>query len=133
MEVDDFYRSQFETKTSCGAGSGDQSNSTRKGWETRLFGGCYDNCKDFERCKYGALNVMNDYRGVVRARGYGDSYMVLKDVRLRCTFASTDSGGIQGKRLAVLDKYAHVLQEYSDRELAGIVDVSVANLAQENE
>ena len=36
---------------------------------------------------------------------------VLKDVRLRCTFASTDSGGISGQRLAVLDKYAHVLKE----------------------
>ena len=36
---------------------------------------------------------------------------MLKDVRLRCTFASTDSGGISGQRLAVLDKYAHVLKE----------------------
>jgi len=33
-------------------------------------------------------------------------------VRLRCTFASEDSGGIEGSRLAVLDKYAHVLDEY---------------------
>ena len=39
------------------------------------------------------------------------STQVLKDVRLRCTFASTDSGGISGQRLAVLDKYAHVLKE----------------------
>ena len=36
---------------------------------------------------------MNDYRGVVKARQYGDSYLVLKDVRLRCTMCSTDSGG----------------------------------------
>ena len=36
---------------------------------------------------------------------------MLKDVRLRTTFAATDSGGIQGSRLAVLDKYAHVLKE----------------------
>ena len=36
-------------------------------------------------------------------------YLVLKDVRLRCSFAATDSGGIKGSRLAVLDKYAHVV------------------------
>lgn len=32
-------------------------------------------------------------RGVVKARQYGDSYLVLKDVRLRCSMCSTDSGG----------------------------------------
>lgn len=31
--------------------------------------------------------------GVVKARQYGDSYLVLKDVRLRCSMCSTDSGG----------------------------------------
>ena len=29
----------------------------------------------------------------MKARQYGDSYLVLKDVRLRCTMCSTDSGG----------------------------------------
>ena len=28
-----------------------------QGWETELFGGCYDESKPFERCKYGALSV----------------------------------------------------------------------------
>ncbi|CAJ1380979.1 unnamed protein product [Effrenium voratum] len=117
MEIDEFYRSQFETKTSCGAL--DPQNLTRQNWEKELFGGAYDDAKPFDRCKYGALSVMNDYRGVIPARQYGDSYLVLKDVRLRCTFASTDSGGISGSRLAVLDKYAHVLSEYNDNELHG--------------
>eukprot|EP00928_Gymnodinium_smaydae_P095242 TRINITY_DN8165_c0_g1_i2.p1 TRINITY_DN8165_c0_g1~~TRINITY_DN8165_c0_g1_i2.p1 ORF type:complete len:1791 (+),score=260.54 TRINITY_DN8165_c0_g1_i2:117-5375(+) len=124
LEVDEFYRNQFETGTSCGAL--DSGNVTRIGWEKELFGNAYEGCKPFDRCKYGALNVMNDYRGVVSARGYGDSYLVLKDVRLRCTFASCDSGGIAGSRLAVLDKYAHVLKEYTDDELRGIVGVAMA-------
>eukprot|EP00930_Biecheleria_cincta_P039545 TRINITY_DN27178_c0_g1_i1.p1 TRINITY_DN27178_c0_g1~~TRINITY_DN27178_c0_g1_i1.p1 ORF type:complete len:1835 (-),score=290.54 TRINITY_DN27178_c0_g1_i1:77-5581(-) len=124
MESDEFYRNQFETKTSCG--SFDPQNLTRTGWETELFGGAYDNAKGFDRVKYGALNVMNDYRGVVKANQYGDSYLVLKDVRLRCTFASTDSGGMAGSRLAVLDKYAHVLAEYNDTELKGLVEVAMA-------
>jgi len=124
FEVDDFYRNQFETKTSCGAIDGD--NQIRKDWEHDLFGGAYDAAKPFDRCKYGALNIMNDYRGVVSANFYGDSYLVLKDARLRCTFAATDSGGIQGSRLAVLDKYAHVLAEYNDNELRSLVDVAMA-------
>mmetsp|Transcript_35229 Transcript_35229/g.92822 ORF Transcript_35229/g.92822 Transcript_35229/m.92822 type:complete len:1830 (+) Transcript_35229:94-5583(+) len=124
LEVDEFYRNQFETKTSCGAL--DPENNTRKGWERELFAGAYEDAKPFERCKYGALNVMNDYRGVVSAKQYGDSYLVLKDVRLRCTFASTDSGGISGSRLAVLDKYAHVLAEYKDQEIRGLVAVAEA-------
>eukprot|EP00913_Durusdinium_trenchii_P016439 g15453.t1 len=94
---------------------------------------------------------MNDYRGVLSAYQYGDSYLVLildawghadvfflldtgvvqrhqrKDVRLRTTFAATDSGGIAGHSLAVLDKYAHVLQEYDDRELRELVEVALAN------
>ena len=125
LETDEFYRNQFETGTSCGAL--DDGNVIRKGWETELFGGCYDESKPFERCKYGALSVMNDYRGVLSAYQYGDSYLVLKDVRLRTTFAATDSGGIEGSRLAVLDKYAHVLQEYDDRELRELVEVALAN------
>mmetsp|Transcript_108562 Transcript_108562/g.259151 ORF Transcript_108562/g.259151 Transcript_108562/m.259151 type:complete len:1412 (+) Transcript_108562:82-4317(+) len=125
LETDEFYRNQFETGTSCGAL--DDGNSIRKGWEKELFGGCYDDAKPFERCKYGALSVMNDYRGVLSAYQYGDSYLVLKDVRLRTSFAATDSGGIEGDRLAVLDKYAHVLKEYGDRELRELIEVASAN------
>eukprot|EP00435_Cladocopium_sp_Y103_P069091 s6_g32.t1 len=130
LETDEFYRSQFETGTSCGAL--DDKNQIRKDWETDLFGGAYDDAKAFERCKYGALGVMNDYRGITSAYQYGDSYLVLKDVRLRATFAATDSGGIQGSRLAVLDKYAHVLKEYNDNELHRLVEVAMANTSMED-
>ncbi|CAE7037441.1 unnamed protein product [Symbiodinium natans] len=125
LETDEYYRSQFETGTSCGAL--DDKNQIRKDWETELFGGAYDEAKPFERCKYGALGVMNDYRGITSAYQYGDSYLVLKDVRLRATFAATDSGGIAGSRLAVLDKYAHVLKEYNDNELHRLIEVAMAN------
>lgn len=124
LEADEFYRSQFETKTSFGAL--DDGNNIRKNWEAELFGDCYQHAKPFERCKYGALNVTNDFRGVVSASQYGDSYVVLKDVRLRCTFASEDSGGMKGSRLGMLDKYAHVLKEYKDTELKEVVRVASA-------
>ncbi|CAK8996381.1 Hypothetical protein (Fragment) [Durusdinium trenchii] len=126
LETDEYYRNQFETKTSCGAI--DDGNETRKGWEQALFGDSYESAKPFDRCKYGALNVTNDYRGVTSAMQYGDSYLVLKDVRLRATFCATDSGGIQGSRLGVCDRYAHVLAEYNDSELQEITRVAMAAL-----
>ncbi|CAL1145553.1 unnamed protein product, partial [Cladocopium goreaui] len=124
LESDEFYRSQFETKTSNGAL--DDGNNIRIGWEEDLFGDAYHDATPFERCKYGALNVTNDFEGCRSALQYGDSYLVLKDVRLRCSFAATDSGGIEGSRLAVLDKYAHVLEEYHEHEIQGILDVAMA-------
>ncbi|CAE7205062.1 ANK2 [Symbiodinium sp. CCMP2456] len=124
LESDEYYRSQFETKTSYGAI--DEGNQTRIAWERDLFGDAYDDAKPFERCKYGALNVTNDFEGCKPAFQYGDSYLVLKDVRLRCTFAPEDSGGISGSRLAVLDKYAHVLEEYEEEEIRKLVDVATA-------
>merc|ERR1712048_1352455 len=60
------------------------------------------------------------------ARQYGDSYLMLKNVRLRATFAPEDSGGMEGSRLAVLDQYAHVLLEYSDNELMEVCRVANA-------
>jgi len=69
---------------------------------------------------------MNDNRGVFCARDYGDSYLMLKNARLRCTFSPVDSGGICGTRLAVLDQYAHVLMEFSDDELKEVSRVANA-------
>ena len=47
--------------------------------------------------------------GVVKCKQYGDSYLVLKDCRLRCTFSPEDSANLKADRLAVLDFYGHVL------------------------
>ena len=46
-------------------------------------GGAYDGCTDFERPKYGVLNVHNDYRGVVRAKQYGRLDMQYQDINRR--------------------------------------------------
>lgn len=122
FDSDTHYRNQFETQKSCGL----LCTETRALWERDLFGGCYDEATGFERPKYGVLDVMNDHRGVVCARQYGDSYLVLKDARLRCTFSPEDSGGICAARLAVLDQYAHVLLEYCDEELLEVARVANA-------
>merc|ERR1712151_899271 len=56
---------------------------------------------------------------------YGDSYIVLKDVRLRSTFSPEDSANLKANRLAVLDYYAHVLYEYSDDELKETIEACI--------
>lgn len=113
LESDDHYRNQFETAQSGGL----MNTEVRKKWEKDLFGNTYANAKAFDRPKYGVQNIWNDYRGVLGAKQYGDSYLLLKDVRLRCTFAPEDSANLPARRLSVLDFYAHVLNEYSDKEL----------------
>merc|ERR1719326_1066858 len=120
METDTHYRNQFETASSGGL----LKPAVREKWERDLFGGEYDKASGFDRCKYGVLNVMNDYRGVVKCAQYGDSYLVLKDTRLRCTFSPEDSANLKSERLAVLDFYAHVLNEYSDDELRETLKVA---------
>merc|ERR1719223_2092129 len=67
MESDTHYRNQFETKTSGGL----LKPAVREKWERDLFQGNYEKARGFDRPKYGVQNVMNDYRGVVKAKQYG--------------------------------------------------------------
>eukprot|EP00928_Gymnodinium_smaydae_P008916 TRINITY_DN13292_c0_g3_i2.p1 TRINITY_DN13292_c0_g3~~TRINITY_DN13292_c0_g3_i2.p1 ORF type:complete len:614 (+),score=131.72 TRINITY_DN13292_c0_g3_i2:46-1887(+) len=120
MEKDGYYRNQFET----GSSGGLLKPEIRKKWERDLFSGKYDSASGFERPKYGVQNVMNDYRGVVACKQYGDSYIILRDARLRCTFSPEDSANLKAEKLAVLDFYAHVLAEYSDAELKETLKVA---------
>mmetsp|Transcript_10443 Transcript_10443/g.23648 ORF Transcript_10443/g.23648 Transcript_10443/m.23648 type:complete len:636 (+) Transcript_10443:93-2000(+) len=120
LEQDTHYRNQFETKSSGGLLKPD----VRIKWERDLFGDKYKDAIGFDRCKYGVLNAMNDYKGVVKCKQYGDSYLVLKDARLRTTYSPEDSANLKAECLAVLDFYAHVLVEYTDVELLETLKVS---------
>lgn len=120
LSQDSHYRNQFETKSSQGL----LDHSVRNSWEASLFGRAYQDADHFHRPKYGVLNVWNDPYGIYGCEQYGDSYLVLKDVRLRCTLAPQDSGGLPAQRLAVLDYYAHTLLEYSREELEETVKLA---------
>lgn len=123
MEKDTHYRNQFETNTSGGLLKPD----IRKKWERDLFDSAYDRSGQVkDRPKYGVQNVMNDYRGVVACKQYGESYLILKDVRLRCTFAPEDSANLKAEKLAVPDFYAHCLEEYSSDELKETLKVATS-------
>jgi hypothetical protein len=48
------------------------STGARKSWEKKLFNGCYDRSKPYERVKYGSLNIglINYYRYVYKYDSY---------------------------------------------------------------
>ncbi|MGY8527335.1 DUF3626 domain-containing protein [Paracidovorax citrulli] len=86
---DGVYRSQFETGTSNG-GLSAHPGGERWQWESRLFGGAYDNATPSRRPKYGAL----DYRGnpMGGSPRFGSAHLRLRAAVLeRCTFCYPDS------------------------------------------
>ena len=123
LSIDTHYRNQFETGTS----NGTLDHSTRQGWESRLFGKFYDDVEGFQRPKYGCLNVVRDPKGITSASQYGDSYFVLKGVRLRCSFADQDSSS-DNCELACCEWYAHVFNQFGKRELQAILQVANGKL-----
>lgn len=83
------YRSQFETGTSNG-GLTAHPGGDRWRWESRLFGGRYDQAPAADRPVYGAWNRRQDpYGGAIR---FGSAHLRLRgEVVARCTFCFPDS------------------------------------------
>jgi len=89
-------------------GGGSDNETARKGWERRMYGDTFEG-KNFERPKYGNLNLLANLGGDARSRQYGKSYLVLKPgLWDRCTITSRDSSSSSAK-LGNLGHCAHVL------------------------
>lgn len=89
LAADGIYRSQFETRTSSGGLTAHQGGD-RWLWESRIFGGAYDDEEPMFRPKYGALNYRDDPVG--GSRRFGSSHFRLRShVRERTTFSYPDS------------------------------------------
>ena len=116
---DTHYRNQFETGTSHGS----RDLTARKRWEDNIFNNVYRDSKPVDRVKYGVLNIVGDICGVKSCKQYGDSYFILKKVRLRTSFASADSSNSNVK-IASCEYYEHVLNEYTKEELSAILSVA---------
>lgn len=89
MARDDLYRSQFETGTSNG-GLTAHAGGDRWRWESRIFGGAYDDAAPGERPKYGALNYRGSSKG--GSPRFGSAHVRLDEAVLdRTTFCFPDS------------------------------------------
>ncbi|MFA3895243.1 DUF3626 domain-containing protein [Rhodococcus qingshengii] len=83
------YVTQFETRTSNG-GLTAHHGGDRWRWESRIFGGAYDERGPSERPKYGSLNFSADPYGA--SPRFGSSYFRLAEHTLdRTTFCFPDS------------------------------------------
>ncbi|RKE22538.1 DUF3626 domain-containing protein [Streptomyces sp. TLI_171] len=89
MAEDGVYRSQFSTGTSNG-GLTAHPGGDRWTWESRIFGGAYDDAPAERRPVYGALNhLRSPYGGAPR---FGSAHLRLRaDTLHRATFCYPDS------------------------------------------
>ena len=97
--------------------------SARSSWEDRIFNKLYHKAPGADRVKYGVLNIVGDACGVKACYAYGDSFLQLKKVRLRTTFASADTS-MATVKLSCCEHYVNVMNEYSESELKAILDVA---------
>lgn len=112
---DTCYRNTFEVHSA--------NNGARVQWEDRMFNNIYHNAKPHQRVKYGVLNVVGDPNGIKACSGYGDSYLLLRNVRLRTSFASGDTAG--PVQISSCEYYYHVLNQYNDNELKAVIEVAL--------
>lgn len=79
-----------------------------------MFNKKYDEASNFDRVKYGVVNITNDKKGVASCKGYGNSHFVLKkEVRNRCTFTEMDSSNAMST-MGSLRYPNHVLLKFTD-------------------
>ncbi|MDO0909666.1 DUF3626 domain-containing protein [Streptomyces sp. DT2A-34] len=89
LALDGTYHSQFVTGTSNG-GLTAHPGGDRRRWESRIFGGVYDDADAHERPVYGALNFRRQVVGA--APRFGSSHFRLNGAALaRATFCYPDS------------------------------------------
>jgi len=89
MAREGVYRNQFETGTSNG-GLTAHAGGDRWLWESRIFGGAYDDAPPSERPKYGALNHRR--RAIGGSPRFGSAFLRLAAHTLdRTTFCYPDS------------------------------------------
>lgn len=89
LAIQKTYRSQFETGTSSG-GLSAHPGGDRWNWESRIFGGVYDESHPSLRPKYGAINHHLDPVG--GSRRFGSCHLRLAPhVRSRTSFCYPDS------------------------------------------
>lgn len=128
---DGIYRSQFETGTSNG-GLTAHPGGDRWLWESRIFGGAYDQVAPQERPKYGALNFRK--RPVGGSPRFGSAHLRLtSQVVTRTTFCFPDSVfepvhfGV-AERMSLIDiaesSDADLLDDYIEAQVHGPVQLN---------
>jgi hypothetical protein len=132
MAADGVYRSQFETGTSNG-GLTAFPGGDRWRWESRIFGGAYDDGPAAGRPKYGALNFRR--RHVGGSPRFGSAYLRLAaGATARATFCYPDSF-LEPEHFGVGARVSHLvamaasddkdpLDDYVEAHVHGVLDLT---------
>jgi hypothetical protein len=122
LATEGVYRSQFETGISNG-GLTAYRGGDRWLWESRIFGGAYDDCGGEElslRPKYGALNHRDDPVG--GSRRFGSCYLRLRPEALaRTSFCYPDSH-MQPEHFGVADRMELIAMADENRLALDLLD-----------
>ncbi|KUO18186.1 DUF3626 domain-containing protein [Streptomyces dysideae] len=131
LAEDGIYHSQFVTGTSNG-GLTAHPGGDRWRWESRIFGGAYDDAAVHDRPVYGALNFRHQVVGA--APRFGSSHLRLTGAALaRATFCypdsaaePTDFGVAAGTHLVALAEADEqdALNDYIEAQVHGGVDLT---------
>jgi hypothetical protein len=124
------YRSQFETGTSNG-GLTAHPGGDRWRWESRIFGGAYDDAPSRMRPVYGSLNLQ--HRDVGASPRFGSAHLRLTEAALaRATFCFPDSvfepiafgvAGRMGSVTAAVKPLEDPLDDYVEAHVHGAVRI----------
>lgn len=132
MARDGAYRSQFETRVSNG-GLTAYPGGDRWRWESRMFGGAYDDGPPASRPKYGSLNFRR--RRIGGSPRFGSAYLRLTaDTLIRATFCYPDSASTPehfgtSSRISTLVKLVEAdvtdpLDDYIEAHVHGPIDLT---------
>jgi hypothetical protein len=123
------YCNRFET----GSSNGNPKKIPRLSWEDIVFKEAYKSAPAADRPKYGALNIVNDPRGVKPCVSqYGCAYLQLKkELRPRITFTDMDTSN---EDVTVVDcHWKHVailMQSFTNDELCEVLQVGTGKKSQ---
>ncbi|UQX02180.1 DUF3626 domain-containing protein [Streptomyces sp. RerS4] len=113
MAEEGVYRSQFVTGTSNG-GLTAHPGGARRQWESRIFGGAYDDAPDEDRPVYGALNFRHNPAGA--APRFGSAHFRLNPETLaRSTFCYPDSY-LEPESFGVADRMSLIALALADEQ-----------------
>jgi hypothetical protein len=129
LQKEGSYRNRFET----GSSNGNPKKIPRLSWEDIVFKEAYKSAPAADRPKYGALNIVNDPRGVKPCVSqYGCAYLQLKkELRPRITFTDMDTSN---EDVTVVDcHWKHVailMQSFTNDELCEVLQVGTGKKSQ---
>lgn len=128
MLNDTHFRNLFEVNKS----NGSNDKKARASWEDNMFRSMYKDANPFDRVKYGVINIFSTKCGVVSAKGYGHSYIILKDHNKdRITYVHGDSSNKE-MHIGSYKGFYHIIYYLDTKILKCLLEKIINNVESNN-